>query len=119
MPEQNPLLFGTYKWLGSQVVDVERFLGETACMRNIEREQYAHLEIAKLFFEPGSQYSKLISFIQRIVQLEGMAMWPRTEVTDLSAKASTHPMRRKKDLGDQALISGEGLEGLFYEQQPE
>jgi hypothetical protein len=104
MPGQtNPLLLGSIKYLGGQVVEVEPLFGDMACMRNVEREEYANLEILKDFFRMLHPESKdLINFIawlQRIVQIQGMAMFPRTELTDLSAKAQTSPYRKKKDLG--------------------
>lgn len=114
--QQNPLLFGTYKWLGGQVVEVEKFLGETACMRNEERLEYADLEIAKTFLEATSpEIIPVLEILQRMIQIRGMALWPRTEVTDLSAKASMHPTRRTQDLGGKQLLEeGGSLEGILY-----
>jgi hypothetical protein len=126
MPETNPLLYQARRLLGAQVVEVERIFGEMACMRNVEREQWAGIEIVKTLFtshdEKGNlKNPKLISFlnkIQRIIQIYGMAFWPRTEITDLSAKAATHPLRQERDLGGNQPTTDEfegmDLEGALY-----
>jgi len=96
----NPLLMGAIRYLGAQVVSVEPLFGKMACMRNVEREEYALLEILKEIFPNAPKFHKFINLMQRIVQVQGMAMWPRTELTDLSAKAQTSPYRQKKNIGD-------------------
>lgn len=82
------------------MVDVEPLFGEMACMRNVEREQYANLEIAKMFFPKNSEIFKLLSVIQRMIQIRGLALFPRTEITDLSAKAQTSKFRQMRDIGE-------------------
>lgn len=90
---------GAIRYMGAQVVAVEPLFGKMACMRNVEREQYALLEILKEIFPSAPKFHRFVNLMQRIVQVQGMAMWPRTELTDLSAKAQTSPYRQKKDIG--------------------
>lgn len=96
----NPLLMGAIRYLGGQVVAVEPLFGKMACMRNVEREEYALLEILKEIFPNAPKFHRFVNLMQRIVQVQGMAMWPRTELTDLSAKAQTSPYRQKKNIGE-------------------
>jgi hypothetical protein len=91
---------GAIRYLGGQVVAVEPLFGKMACMRNVEREEYALLEILKEIFPNAPKFHRFVNLMQRIVQVQGMAMWPRTELTDLSAKAQTSPYRQKKNIGD-------------------
>lgn len=91
---------GAIRYLGGQVVAVEPLFGKMACMRNVEREEYALLEILKELFPNAPKFHAFVNLMQRIVQVQGMAMWPRTELTDLSAKAQTSPYRQKKNIGE-------------------
>lgn len=91
---------GAIRYLGGQVVAVEPLFGKMACMRNVEREEYALLEILKEIFPNAPKFHRFVNLMQRIVQVQGMAMWPRTELTDLSAKAQTSPYRQKKNIGE-------------------
>ncbi len=97
----NPLLVGAIKYLGAQINDVEPLFGKMACMRNVERQQYAELEILKIWFPDAPKLHALINKVQRTTQILGLALWPRTELTDLSAKAQTSPYRQKRDVKEQ------------------
>lgn len=67
-------------------------------MRNVEREEFANLECLRITFPEARELHAFINYLQRIIQIRGMALFPRTELTDLSAKAQAHPSKQERDV---------------------